>query len=156
MSQRPREARVEPPSGWERTELALVGTAVGVTGLAGFLAACFPARTLSMAGLPPASSFLVRQVGVLLVVLSLGYLMEFRRNRGVVLLLTAESLTAAFLFASWLGDRLNIQIVAFGLQAWLAAVTWAIHDLAQRRRWARARLRLVSGSRERVRPAGGG
>jgi hypothetical protein len=146
----------ERPSAWEQAELVLVGSAVFGTCLAGLLIASFPARALSLAGLPPASAFLVRQIGVLLAVLALGYLLEFRRSRGVVLLLSAEALTAVFLLASWLGDRLTIQIVAFGIQSWLAAITWAIHDLAGRQRWARVRLRLVSGSPERVRPAGGG
>lgn len=146
----------ERPTLWEHAELALVGVAIGATALVGLLAAAFPARALALAGLPPASFFLVRQVGVLLMVLAIGYTMEFRRNRGVVLLLVAEGLTAAFLLASWLGDRLTVQCVAFGVQAWLAAVTWAIHDLAARQRWARVRLRLVTGNRERIRPAGGG
>jgi hypothetical protein len=156
MRERPREVRLERPSAWERAELFLVSSAVGGTALTGLFAAGFPARALSLADLPAASFFLVRQIGVLLIVLALGYLMEFRRNRGVVLLLTAEVLTAAFLAASWLGDRLAIQMVFFGVQAWLAAVTWAVHDLAERQRWARVRLRLVSGRPERVRPAGGG
>ena len=146
----------ERPTLWERAELALVGLAVGGTALTGLLAAAFPARALALAGLPSASFFLVRQIGVLLMVLAIGYAMEFRRKRGVVLLLVAEGLTTAFLLASWLGDRLGVQLVAFGVQAWLAAVTWAIHDLAERQRWARVRLRLVTGSRERIRPAGGG
>ncbi len=146
----------ERPSYWEYAEMALVGVALGATGLLGLLAAAFPARTLAVAGLPAGSLFLVRQLGVLLIVLALGYGMEFRRKRGVVLLLTAEALTAAFLLVSWVGDRLTVQVVAFGVQAWLAAITWAIHDLAERQRWARVRLRLVAGSRERVRPAGGG
>jgi hypothetical protein len=146
----------ERPTFWERAELALVGLAGGGTALTGLLAAAFPARALALAGLPSASFFLVRQIGVLLMVLAIGYAMEFRRKRGVVLLLVAEGLTAAFLLASWLGDRLGVQLVAFGVQAWLGAVTWAIHDLAERQRWARVRLRLVTGSRERIRPAGGG
>lgn len=146
----------ERPTLWERAELALVGVAVGGTALVGLLAAAFPARSLALAGLPSASFFLVRQIGVLLMVLAIGYAMEFRRKRGVVLLLVAEGLTAAFLLASWFGDRLGVQLVAFGVQAWLAALTWAIHDLAERQRWARVRLRLVPGSRERIRPAGGG
>jgi len=143
-------------SGWELAELALVGAAVGGTMLAGLLAAVAPVRLLSFSGLPGGSAFLVRQSGVLLMVLAVGYLLEFRRSHGVVLLLTAEGLTAAFLLASWIDDRRGAQLLLFGLQAWLGALTWAIHRLAARRRWARADLRLVTSAPQPYRPAGRG
>lgn len=132
-------------SSWELAELVLVAAAVGGTMLVGLLAAAAPARVIAFSGLPGGSSYLVRQSGVLLMVLAIGYLLEFRRSRGVVLLLTAEGLTGAFLLASWLDDRSGAQLVLFGLQTWLGAFTWAVHQLAARRRWARVELRLVPG-----------
>lgn len=143
-------------SGWEVSELLLVGAAVGGTMLAGLLAAVAPARVMAFSGLPGGSSFLVRQSGVLLMVLAVGYLIEYRRSHGVVLLLTAEGLTAAFLLASWLDDHRGAQLLLFGLQAWLGALTWAIHQLAERRRWARVELRLVTSDSQPYRPAGRG
>ncbi len=143
-------------SGWELAELLLVGAAVGGTMLVGLLAAVAPGRVLALSGLPGGSWFLVRQTGVLLMVLAVGYLLEFRRGHGVVLLLTAEGLTGAFLLASWLDDRRAAQLGLFALQAWLAALTWAIHRLAERRRWARVELKLVSSAAEPFRPAGRG
>jgi len=143
-------------SGWELTELLLVGVAVGGTTLVGLLAAATPARIIDFSGLPGGSNFLVRQSGVLLMVLAVGYLLEYRRSRGVVLLLTAEGLTAAFLLASWLDDRRDGQLVLFGLQASLSALTWAIHQLAARCRWARVELRLVTPASQPYRPAGRG
>lgn len=153
-----REAGAAPRgrSGWEIAELALVGAAVAGTMLAGLLAAVAPARVIAFSGLPGGSSYLVRQSGVLLMVLAVGYLLEFRRSHGVVLLLTAEGLTAAFLLASWLDDRRGAQLALFGLQAWLGALTWAIHQLAERRRWAQVELRLVTSDAQPYRPAGRG
>lgn len=143
-------------SGWEQAERLLVGAAVCGTMLAGLLAAVAPARMMALSGLPGGSAFLVRQSGVLLMVLAVGYLLEFRRGHGVVLLLTAEGLTAAFLLASWIDDRSGAQLLLFGLQAWLGALTWAIHRLAERRRWAQVELRLVASEPQPYRPAGRG
>lgn len=150
----------DPPhpgrSHWETAELLLVGAAVAGTMLAGLLCAALPSRAASLAGSGAGSTFLVRQTGVLLMVLAVGYLLEFRRSRAVVLLLTAEGLTAVFLLASWLDDRLGAQLLLFAVQGWLGALTWGVHALAERRRWARVELRLVVSDDEPVRPAGGG
>jgi hypothetical protein len=145
----------ERPTSWERSEALLVALSAGGSLLLGLLVALFPAGALALVGLPPAPPFLVRQAGVLYLVLAIGFGMEFRRNRGVVLLVTGQALTALFLGASWLSDGLGIQIVLFIAHAWLAAVTWAVHELAQRQRWSRVRLKLVAEREERVRPAGG-
>jgi hypothetical protein len=143
-------------SSWESVELLLVGGAVAGTMLTGLLLAAAPLRVLDLAGLPGGSAFLVRQSGVLLMVLAVGYLLEYRRARSVALLLTAEGLTAAFLLASWLDDRRPAQLLLFLLQALLGALTWAIHRLAARRRWARVELRVVDSEAQPYRPAGGG
>ncbi len=68
----------------------------------GIALAAFPEWTTAFAGFGPVRPiFFARQAGVFHLVLAAGYLLEARRG-GVALLVTAKTIAAVFLAASWL------------------------------------------------------
>lgn len=144
------------PSVWERAEAVLVGIGAWSAIGGGLFAAGWPARALALAGLPQAPALLVRHLSVLYAILGVGFLLEYRRNRGVTLLVAAKAISAAFLLASWLGEWLGVLAVLFAAEAAQAAVVRLVHEVAHHHRWSRIRLQLVAPVGERVRPAGGG
>ncbi len=148
-------AQADRPGIAERGEAALVALGSGLPALGGAAAAFFPQGFLSFLRLPAAPDFLVRQAGVLYVLVAVTCLVEYRRSRGVGLLVAGEGLTSIFFLVSWLhGDAPAIlELVGTGALL-LAAATRFLHTLARERRWARVRLRLVQQEEERVRPAG--
>lgn len=76
--------------------------------------------------------FFARQAGVFHVVVAIGYLIEWFRYRGVVLLLTTKCIAVLFLGAMWLvdGGPWAVPLSAAG-DAAMALVVLAVH------RWAR-------------------
>jgi len=145
----------DEPTVWERAEAVLVGVGAWSSMLGGLAAALWPARALALGGLPSAPALLVRHLAVLHVTLGVGFLLEYRRSRGVGLLVAAKAISAAFLLASWVGEWLGVLAVLFVAEASLAAVVRLVHEVAQHQRWSRIRLRLVSPGEARIRPAGG-
>jgi hypothetical protein len=131
----------------QRAESLLVAVAVLQGVVLGAWLGLLPASALSAGGFPPAGSFFVRWAGVLHLVLSAGYALEWMRFRRTSLLVVAKAATAGFLALVWLSEGLpRLLVVAIGLEAALATAAALLHGPAERSRRAGARLRLV-GSR---------
>ena len=143
----PAEPAEAPPSPAERIEQALVGLALLQGAVLGVWLGLFPELVLRMGGFPVAPPFFVRWAGVLHLVVAAGYALEWRRSRGVALLVLAKGTTALFLLVAWAGGGLpQLLVVAFVLEAAMTASASAVHGPAERSRRARARLRVVGGS----------
>jgi hypothetical protein len=95
---------------------AAVGVALGL----------FPEWTTAFAGFGPVRPiFFARQAGVFHLVLAAGYLIELGRG-SVRLLVTAKSIAAVFLVASWLGGvpGWSVPLSAAGDALMALAVAW--------------------------------
>jgi hypothetical protein len=150
------EASPEPrPSASERAEALLVAFAM-LQGIAvGAWLGLLPDSALRAGGFPPSGAFFVRWAGVLHLVLSAGYALEWFRFRRTSLLVVAKAATAAFLALVWISEGLpRLMVVAIVLEAALATAAALLHGPADRSRRASARLRLVGSSSSDVRPTG--
>jgi hypothetical protein len=149
-------AAPEPePGPAEQVEAALVVAAVAQGVAVGGWLALLPDLALRAGGFPAAPVFFVRFVGVLHLVLAVGYGLDWLRARRVTLLVVAKAATALFLVAAWIGDGLpGLLMGAVALEAAMSLGGALIHRPAERSRRARARLRLVGAATARVREAG--
>jgi hypothetical protein len=143
------------PSPSQRAESLLVALAILQGLVIGAWLGLLPGSALRAGGFPPSGAFFVRWAGVLHVVLSAGYALEWTRFRRTTLLVVAKAATAAFLALAWIADGLpRLLVAAIALEAAIAVVAALLHGPAERSRRASARLRLVGSSSSEVRPAG--
>jgi hypothetical protein len=110
------------------TLVAAHSAAVGVA------LAAFPEWATAFGGFGPVRPlFFARQAGVFHLVLAAGYLLELRRG-GVALLVTAKSVAAVFLTASWLSGApgWSIPLSAAGDALMGLAAAWLARPAARR------------------------
>jgi hypothetical protein len=137
-----------------RAESLLVALALLQGVVLGAWLGLLPGSALRAGGFPPSGAFFVRWAGVLHLVLSAGYALEWMRFRRTTLLVIAKAATAAFLALVWLSEGLpRLLVVAIALEATLATAAALLHGPAERARRAGARLRLVGSSAGEIRPA---
>ncbi len=149
-----RAAVDDSPATVEMVELAVVVAAVLQGAIVGGWLALFPAAALKAGGFPAAPAFFVRWAGVLHLVLSAGYAIDYYRYRRVLLLVVAKASTAVFLLVLGLVDSLpELLYLAILVEGVLAAAAGVLHRPAERSRRARARLRLVTPAPVQIRPA---
>jgi hypothetical protein len=100
----------------------------------GVALAAFPEWATAFGGFGPVRPlFFARQAGVFHLVLAAGYLLELRRG-GVALLVTAKSVAAVFLTASWLSGApgWSIPFSAAGDALMGLAAAWLARPAARR------------------------
>lgn len=95
-----REARSQPRPALRRLEEILVVLVAAYSYAVGAALLAVPSLATRLGGWPEVEPlFFPRQGGVLHLVVATGYLVEYRRHRGVTLLVTAKAAAALFLFA---------------------------------------------------------
>jgi hypothetical protein len=100
----------------------------------GVALAAFPGWATAFGGFGPVRPiFFARQAGVFHLVMAAGYLLELRRG-SVALLVTAKSIAAVFLAASWLGGApgWSIPFSAAGDALMGLAAAWLARPAARR------------------------